>query len=161
MRRRDERLLSAYVDGEVTPEERREVEAWLRQDPRAQQLYRELVGVRGLLADLPRPAPPPDLEAQILALARGLRERAGWGRRARVAAAGAVVAAAAALGLFPLVRGQLDRVRASEVAVHRFAWEHAVRVAADPLWDRAYVFVAAADAALGLLGERAAEEEAR
>lgn len=39
-------LLSAYLDGEVSPEERRLVTIWLDEDPEAQCLYRRLLQLR-------------------------------------------------------------------------------------------------------------------
>lgn len=39
-------LLSAYLDGEVSPDERRLVVAWLEEDPSAQQLYQRLLHLR-------------------------------------------------------------------------------------------------------------------
>lgn len=39
-------LLSAYLDGEVTPEERRMVLSWISNDPKTKCLYRRLVGLR-------------------------------------------------------------------------------------------------------------------
>ncbi|PZV01478.1 MAG: transcriptional regulator [Leptolyngbya sp.] len=39
-------LLSAYLDGEVTPEERRQVLCWLQQDDGARTLYNRLLTLR-------------------------------------------------------------------------------------------------------------------
>lgn len=39
-------LLSAYLDGEVSPDERRLVATWLDEDPEAQCLYRRLLQLR-------------------------------------------------------------------------------------------------------------------
>ncbi len=39
-------LLSAYLDGEVSPEERRLVASWLTNDPEVQSLYRRLLSLR-------------------------------------------------------------------------------------------------------------------
>lgn len=45
-------LLSAYLDGEVTPEERRLVQTWLHNDPTAKCLYNRLMALRyGLRED--------------------------------------------------------------------------------------------------------------
>jgi anti-sigma factor RsiW len=46
-------LLSAYLDGEVTPEERRWVSSWLQTDPEAQCLYRRLLMLRNGFQRLP------------------------------------------------------------------------------------------------------------
>lgn len=46
-------LLSAYLDGEVTPAERAEVEGWLAQDPAVQKLYANLTGVQVRTKSMP------------------------------------------------------------------------------------------------------------
>jgi len=48
-------LLSAYLDGEVTPEERRLVQTWLSQDPTAKCLYDRLMVLRHGLREDARP----------------------------------------------------------------------------------------------------------
>ncbi len=158
MNRAWERLLSAYVDGEVTAEERQQVEEWLRQDPEAQAEYRELVRLRNLLRRLPPRPAPPDLEGRIL---RAALDRASGLKPARVRRAlwVAALVAAAAVGLFPVVRGGLDRLRASEPGVHGYTWQHVAHTTTDPLVDRTYLGVVLTDATLDLLGERPAEEE--
>ena len=159
MNRRWERLVSAYLDGEVTPEERREVETRLRQDPDLQQLCEELAQVRRLLQNLPPREMPQELESRILQAVRGQRPRSKQTGAGRLlwAAAGA----AAAVVLFSWVRGGLDRLRAAETGVHWFVWEHAARGAPGPLADRTVLQVALTDGSLVLLGEPRASEEAR
>jgi hypothetical protein len=46
-------LLSAYLDGEVTASERRQVESWLATDPKTQCLYSRLLTLRQGLQNLP------------------------------------------------------------------------------------------------------------
>jgi hypothetical protein len=46
-------LLSAYLDGEVTASERRQIEAWLATDPKTQCLYSRLLTLRQGLQTLP------------------------------------------------------------------------------------------------------------
>ncbi|MEB3289664.1 MAG: zf-HC2 domain-containing protein, partial [Leptolyngbya sp.] len=48
-------LLSAYLDGEVTPEERRLVQTWLSQDPTAKCLYDRLTVLRHGLRETTHP----------------------------------------------------------------------------------------------------------
>ena len=50
-------LLSAYLDGEVTPTQRKEVQELLAQDPEAQGLYRRLLALRQEINSLPIPQP--------------------------------------------------------------------------------------------------------
>jgi hypothetical protein len=47
-------LLSAYMDGEVTPQERTRAEKLLRSDKRARETYHKLERTRSLLGELPR-----------------------------------------------------------------------------------------------------------
>ncbi|MEO0455598.1 MAG: hypothetical protein AAF152_03315 [Cyanobacteria bacterium P01_A01_bin.114] len=46
-------LLSAYLDGEVTPYERRQVARWLSEDSRAQVLYHRLLSLRQAMRSVP------------------------------------------------------------------------------------------------------------
>lgn len=48
-------LLSAYLDGEVTAAERRQVEDWLANDPSVQSLHKRLLSLRQGLKNLPVP----------------------------------------------------------------------------------------------------------
>ncbi|AFZ47467.1 hypothetical protein Cyast_1505 [Cyanobacterium stanieri PCC 7202] len=50
-------LLSAYLDGEVTSAQRKEVQELLAQDPEAQGLYRRLLALRQEINSLPIPKP--------------------------------------------------------------------------------------------------------
>lgn len=50
-------LLSAYLDGEVTPEERRLVQTWLSHDPTAKCLYNRLMALRYGLREEECPTP--------------------------------------------------------------------------------------------------------
>ncbi|MGB8703258.1 MAG: zf-HC2 domain-containing protein [Thermosynechococcaceae cyanobacterium] len=49
-------LLSAYLDGEVSPAERQQVEAWLASDPEIQRTYRSLLALQDQWRSLPSPA---------------------------------------------------------------------------------------------------------
>jgi hypothetical protein len=56
MQKRDRfELLSAYLDGEVTAAERRQVEDWLTNDPATQRLYGRLLKLRQGLRVMPVP----------------------------------------------------------------------------------------------------------
>ena len=50
-------LLSAYLDGEVTAAERRQVEEWLADDPTVLCLYKRLLKLRQGMRTLPMPLP--------------------------------------------------------------------------------------------------------
>lgn len=49
-------LLSAYMDGEVTADERRQVEEWLTNDPTVQRLHERLLKLRQSFQTMPVPA---------------------------------------------------------------------------------------------------------
>jgi anti-sigma factor RsiW len=58
-------LLSAYLDGEVTAEERRQVEDWLANDPITQRLYARLLKLRQGLRKLPVPPVEQPVEQRV------------------------------------------------------------------------------------------------
>ncbi|MDR5683166.1 MAG: zf-HC2 domain-containing protein [Armatimonadota bacterium] len=164
MNRRLERLISAYLDDEVSAAERREVEALLRTREDVRQLHDELLRVRTLLRSLPDRPVPEGLEEEILKQVRplvlpqpsalGSRLRgwlSAWARRPALALV--AVAVMAVVLLLPVVRGELGRLRASEVGIHFFVREHAVHTSTDPLSDRAYLGVVLTDTNLALAGE--------
>ena len=55
-------LLSAYLDGEVTAAERRQVEEWLAVDQEVRQLYARLLKLRSGFQAMPTPAQQPSAE---------------------------------------------------------------------------------------------------
>jgi anti-sigma factor RsiW len=58
-------LLSAYLDGEVTAPERRQVEAWLQSDPKMQALYARMLKMQQGIRRLPTPAPSQPVEQTV------------------------------------------------------------------------------------------------
>jgi anti-sigma factor RsiW len=58
-------LLSAYLDGEVTAPERRQVEAWLKTDPKMQLLYARMLKMQQGIRRLPTPAPAQTVEQTV------------------------------------------------------------------------------------------------
>lgn len=58
-------LLSAYLDGEVTADERRQVDVWLDTDPKVQRLYSRLLRLRQGLRTVP--VPPSEQSADQIA----------------------------------------------------------------------------------------------
>lgn len=61
-------LLSAYLDGEVTAAERRQVQQWLDSDPQVQKLYRQLAKFQQSVNYAPIPIntqPSEELTAQV------------------------------------------------------------------------------------------------
>jgi anti-sigma factor RsiW len=62
----DDELLSAYLDDELSPDERAQVEARLAADPAARQLLEQLRSVSQAVQELPRESLGEDLRAAIL-----------------------------------------------------------------------------------------------
>ncbi|NJR50905.1 MAG: Fis family transcriptional regulator [Leptolyngbyaceae cyanobacterium CSU_1_3] len=58
-------LLSAYLDGEVTAAERKQVEEWLSTDATVQQLHSRLLKLRQGFRSLPVPVPSQPVEATV------------------------------------------------------------------------------------------------
>jgi ferric-dicitrate binding protein FerR (iron transport regulator) len=58
-------LLSAYLDGEVTAPERRQVEDWLKTDPKMQGLYARMLKMQQGVRRLPTPAPAQTVEQTV------------------------------------------------------------------------------------------------
>lgn len=58
-------LLSAYLDGEVTAAERRQVEEWLASDAKTQRLYSRLLSLRQGLQALPVVKPEQDVDQLV------------------------------------------------------------------------------------------------
>lgn len=63
-------LLSAYLDGEVTAQQRQEVQELLANDPEIQSLYKRLLYLRDEFQNLPTPQPqytPQQLSSKVFA----------------------------------------------------------------------------------------------
>lgn len=58
-------LLSAYLDGEVTAAERKQVEEWLANDATVQQLHTRLLKLRQGFRSLPTPQPSQPVEVTV------------------------------------------------------------------------------------------------
>lgn len=84
-------LLSAYLDGEVSADERRQVEAWLAEDPTIQQLHRRLLKLRQGFQSLPVPSSAQPIDATIDQVMHKVEQRS----RFRVIMGGGMAAAAA------------------------------------------------------------------
>ncbi|MBD2081219.1 zf-HC2 domain-containing protein [Leptolyngbya sp. FACHB-17] len=101
-------LLSAYLDGEVTASERKQVEEWLSTDASVQQLHARLLKLRQAFRSMPAPAPSQPVETtvdQVLAkVDRRPKLRWVWG--------GAAIAAAfmGAVSLFSVRQAQFAKV---------------------------------------------------
>lgn len=93
-------MLSAYLDGEATAQERLQVQGWLDTDPETQQLYRRLLQLRRGLKEMPVPSAQPtqQLTAGVF---RRLRQRR-W-KQAAFVGSGAIAAVFVGMmsGVFP------------------------------------------------------------
>lgn len=101
----DDSFLSAYLDGQLGPEEQQAVEAALLDDPRLAEELRGLVVLRDLLAGLPRESPV-DLTSRVM---RRVRRRALLGTGRGLVAWGPARAA----GLAAIAAGVLMMLAAS------------------------------------------------
>jgi hypothetical protein len=95
----DDSILSAYLDGQLGPEEQQAVESALLDDPPLAEELRSLAGLRDLLAGLPRESPA-DLTSRVM---RRIRRRALLGPARGIVAWGPVRAA----GLAAIAAGVL------------------------------------------------------
>ncbi|MEN9216143.1 MAG: zf-HC2 domain-containing protein [Gloeomargarita sp. HHBFW_bins_162] len=103
-------LLSAYLDGEASPEEQALVEHWLATDPETQRLYQQLLNLHELCQDLPIPSSGVSADQVVTGVITKLTQRA----RKRLAWSGVIVAASALVG--GVVSGVLWRPPTPEFA---------------------------------------------
>lgn len=91
-------LLSAYLDGETTASERKQVETWLETDPDFNHCYQQLLQMQRGMQSLPIPAAVPVEETieQVMARIEHKPKLAVWATVGTAAA----VAIAAMTGLF-------------------------------------------------------------
>ncbi len=102
----DESFLSAYIDGELGPDEQRAVESALASDAHLAETVQGLLRARARVAELSRPLPP-DLSSQVM---RRIHERANPARPWRSArrwvhwTAGGIAVAISLLLISPYLR---------------------------------------------------------
>jgi anti-sigma factor RsiW len=84
-------LLSAYMDGEVTAEERRLVESWLANEPKVQQMHQRLLALKDGFSALPTVERSRPIETTIDQVFEKVERRS----RLRVLVGGSIAAAAA------------------------------------------------------------------
>ncbi|MDR7420540.1 MAG: anti-sigma factor [Armatimonadota bacterium] len=150
------RQLSAYLDGELTPDETRTVREHLDACASCRTELEALRDTKRLLGRLRDVEAPPDLEAAILQRLEQPRPRwftwprPVWPRPALVGATSVLVAILVAV---PVVNGYRDRLRAAEVSPDVFIRSAVQSAADDPFMDRAYISLVSSDANLRLIGE--------
>jgi len=84
-------LISAYLDGELSADERARVESWLAENPELRQFYDELVSLRSGMQSLPRHELEGDLAPSILRRIAEESRRAGGSSVKQPAARGSQV----------------------------------------------------------------------
>lgn len=95
-------LLSAYLDGELTAGERRQVQEWLDNDRQTQRLYTRLLRLRQGLQNLPLPKVSQSAQKLSVQVFQSIDRRQRW-RRTLVWGGGAIAALfiGAVSGLLP------------------------------------------------------------
>lgn len=96
-------LLSAYLDGEVTASERRQVEEWLDNDAETQKLYARLLALRQNFQALPAPSNTQSVEQTIQQVFGKIEKRR---QRRSLKWGGAAVAAVVIAALSSVVPGR-------------------------------------------------------
>ncbi len=80
-------LLSAYLDGEVTAQERRQVQQWLTEDPVVQDLYARLLEVRQGLQTMTVPVTAQSVDVTVKQIFAKINQRRTlWGCGSAIAA---------------------------------------------------------------------------
>lgn len=153
---RASRLLSAYLDAELSVEDMAEVRGHLEGCPDCRAELVELRAASRLLGSLEPPDLPPEFAADLVL--RLSRKAQGWWAwrpvwQMRPAAALAVLALVLALVAAPAIRGHQHRLRAAEIGPDLFLRRVAQMQARDPLMDRAFIVLVLTDADLRLVGE--------
>ncbi|MDR7522521.1 MAG: zf-HC2 domain-containing protein [Armatimonadota bacterium] len=149
------RQLSAYLDGELSPDEMAEVRGHLDGCADCREDLEAMRATKRLLQRLKPPPLPADFAEGLRArLARdALWRPARWHWWPRPAVALAAAALAVVLIAVPAVRGHLDRLRAAEVGPDLFLQAATQAAAEDPFMDRAFLGLVRTDASIRLVGE--------
>ncbi len=107
-------LLSTYLDGEVSPDERKQVQHWLDTDPQTKQLYCRLLALRQKIQAIPTPGTETNPELATEVFKRIDRQRI---RKAALWGSGAIATlVVGALGLFSPRPALLSEMPQSPVA---------------------------------------------
>ncbi len=144
--------LSAYLDGELPPDEMAEVRRHLDDCQTCQEELDSLRATKHLLGRMAPPELPRDFATGLWARIERPQERR-WIWWPRPVVAFAAVALALVLVAVPLVRGHLDRLRAAEVSPDLFIRAYMPAAAEDPFTDRAFLSLVTTDANLRLVGD--------
>ena len=154
---RAERLLSAYLDGELLPRETAAVQDHLLECASCREAYEGLRITKGLLGQLPAAEPPAGFWVTVRqpSSAHPASRPSWWPPRLQRAIIGGIAAAliVLTLALVPLIKGTVDRLHAAEIGVDLYVREHAMQMSTEPLADRAFLGLITGDSDLVLAGE--------
>jgi len=101
-------LLSAYIDHEVTADERRQVEDWINEDPAFAKMHRRMTKLQLGFQQLPSPAMAEHVDLTIAKVIKKVdRSWPDWRVLTGIGGAVAAAAAIAAVTLFPNTSPQL------------------------------------------------------
>ncbi len=101
-------LLSAYIDHEVTADERRQVEAWINEDPAFAKMHRRMTKLQLGFQQLPAPVMAEHVDLTIAKVIKKVdRSWPDWRVLTGIGSAVAAAAAIAAITLFPNTSPQL------------------------------------------------------
>lgn len=154
---RIEQQLSAYLDGELTPDEMAEVRHHLERSEELRRALGELQETKMLLGRLRAPELPRAFEVDLRARIDAPAPWRVFGWLPRPAVALATIVLAVILVGTSLFLGYRDRLRAAEVSPDVFIRAAAQAAADDPFMDRAYLGLVSTDANVRLAGEEPRE----
>jgi anti-sigma factor RsiW len=101
-------LLSAYIDHEVTADERRQVEAWINEDPAFAKMHRRMTKLQLGFQQLPSPVMAEHVDLTIAKVIKKVDQSwPDWRVLTGIGGAVAAAAAIAAITLFPNTSPQL------------------------------------------------------
>ena len=109
-------LLSAYIDHEVTADERRQVEDWINEDPAFAKMHRRMTKLQLGFQQLPSPAMAEHVDLTIAKVIKKVdRSWPDWRVLTGIGGAVAAAAAIAAVTLFPNTSPQLATKSADQL----------------------------------------------
>jgi len=136
-------LLSAYLDQELSPEETKKVEQWLKEDEKAQRTYQNLLQLRYCLREIPVPSsqlPADVLSRKVTAKAhlQRMRQVLLWGGGTIAALFVAIIAGMLSTMNSPLPRlAKSDQARLSSSSLMITVDQPILEIPAAPVSDAA------------------------
>ena len=94
-------LLSAYIDGELSPTERNQVQSWLDQDPKIKNLYTQLLALQGSM----QLSIAPPTSKSVAEITTGVFQSIDRRRQRRLVLTGSAIAASILATITALIPG--------------------------------------------------------